>query len=152
MIGPAALEAPIIAPQMPIAMFSFSAGKAARSSAERGGLQQRAEQALEHPEARSPVDASRTGRWRAEVSAKPAMPIRKIRLWPEPVAELAGGDQEHGEREQIAVGDPLQVGERGAELLADDGVGDRDDRAVEHHHHHAERHREQCQPRMTLPG
>ena len=65
---------------------------------------------------------------------------------PEAVAELAGGDQGDGEREQVAVGDPLDVGERGAQVLLDGRVGDRHDRAVEGHHHHADRHGEEGQP------
>ncbi len=39
----------------------------------------------------------------------------------EAVAQLARGDQGDGEGEQIAVGDPLDVGERGAEVPLDRG-------------------------------
>ena len=107
-IGPAAVEAPMTAPQMPMAMFSFSAGKAPQQ-AEGGRHQQRAEQALKHAEV--PTSGERRqadgagGGGEADDAHQEGLAVA------EPVAELAGGDQGDGESEQISVGDPLDIGE-----------------------------------------
>ena len=59
----------------------------------------------------------------------------------EAVSEAAGGEQEPGEDEQVAVHDPLQLARAGAQVIADrrqadveDGVADRDDEQAEGQH------------------
>ncbi|GAA3134488.1 hypothetical protein GCM10020001_066400 [Nonomuraea salmonea] len=84
-------------------------------------------------------------------TAKPPHTDEKDALVPEQVTELAGGDQEDRERQQIAAGHPLQVGKRRLEVRLDDRVGDADDRAVEHHHDDAQTDRQQNEPRVA-PG
>jgi hypothetical protein len=125
---------------MPIALFSFSSGNVLRSSAE---------DALQHPEGDHERDrvrdvagqADRRGREaEADDAGQEDLPV------PEPVADLADGDQRDGQGQQVAVGHPLNVGERRAEVALDGRVGDRDDRAVECHHHDPERGGEQRQP------
>ena len=54
------------------------------------------------------------------------------------VAERAAQQDQAGQREQVAVGDPLQLRQRGVEVLADRVQGDVDHRAVEHRHAGAE--------------
>ena len=54
------------------------------------------------------------------------------------VAEAAAEEDQGREGEEVAVADPLQVGEAGVEVLADPDQGDVDDRAVEHGHAGAE--------------
>ncbi len=113
--------------------------------AERGRHQQSAEEALQHPErdhqdhAAGEADGARC-RGEADDAYEEGLTVA------EPVTELARGDQRDGEGEHVAVGDPLDVGERGTEVLLDRGVGDRDDRAVERDHHHADGHGEERQP------
>ncbi|GGX02295.1 hypothetical protein GCM10010353_17530 [Streptomyces chryseus] len=109
--------------------------------AERGRHEERAEQTLEYAEGDDQGDLAGEadgpgGDGEAGYADQEGLAVA------EAVAELAGGDQRDGEGEQVTVGDPLDVRERGAEVLLDGGVGDRDDRAVERDHHHADRHRE----------
>lgn len=147
-MGPPAVEAPITMPQMPIAMFSFSAGKVARSRPSAAGDQQGAEEPLEHPEEDHQGHAlGEADRGRRRGEARDA--YQEGLAVAEAVTELARGDQGDREGEHVAVGDPLDVGERGAEVLLDGGVGDRDDRAVERHHHHADGDGEERQPGMA---
>ncbi len=71
---------------------------------------------------------------------------------PQPVAQCAGGQQEPGEDQGVAVGDPLDAGERGPELSADDRHGDIDDGHIEDHHEIPGAHRQQrCEARLIGP-
>jgi hypothetical protein len=54
------------------------------------------------------------------------------------IAQAATEEDQRGEREQVAVRDPLQVGQAGVEVLADADERDGDDGAVEHGHARAE--------------
>jgi hypothetical protein len=56
----------------------------------------------------------------------------------EAVAQRAAEQDQAGQGEQVAVGDPLELGERRVEVLADGLQGDVDDRAVEEGHARAE--------------
>ena len=56
----------------------------------------------------------------------------------EPVTERAAEQDQPGERERVAVEDPLQAGERGVEVVGDPRQGEVDDGAVEHRHARAE--------------
>ena len=113
-----------------------------------GRHQQCAEEALQDPEGDDERDAAaqsdRGGRRReADDADEEGLPVS------EAVAELARRDQGDGEREEIAVGDPLDVRERCPEVLLDGGVGDGDDRAVEGDHRDADRHGDEGEPRMA---
>ena len=50
----------------------------------------------------------------------------------EPVTERSADEDQRGQADQVAVGDPLQLGQGGAEVGADAAQRDVDDRAVEH--------------------
>jgi hypothetical protein len=128
---------------MPIAMFSFSAGKVALSR-----HQQRAEQTLEDAEGDDQGDAAGEadragGRGETDHAYEEGLPV------PEAVTELARGDQGDREREEVAVGDPLDVGEARAQVLLDGRVGDGHDGAVQGDHHDADGNGEQGEPRMA---
>ena len=76
-IGPAAVEAPMTAPQMPMAVFSFSAGKVARSRPRAAGWSRAPNRPWKTRSAMTavtPCDRPIS----PEVSAKPAMPIRNV--------------------------------------------------------------------------
>ena len=64
----------------------------------------------------------------------------------EPVAERAAEQDQAGEREQVAVGDPLQLGQARVEVLADGAQRDVDDGAVEQRHPRAEDGRQRPPP------
>ena len=64
----------------------------------------------------------------------------------EPVAERAAEQDEAGEREQVAVGDPLQLGQRRVEVLTDGVQGHVHDGAVQHRHARPENGREHDRP------
>ena len=68
----------------------------------------------------------------------------------EHVGELAAAQQQHAERERVAVHDPLELGDRDAEVLADRRQSHVHDRVVEHDHEEAERDREQRPPLAKL--
>ena len=68
----------------------------------------------------------------------------------EHVGELAAAQQEHAERQRVAVHDPLELGDRDAEVLADGRQGHVHDRVVEHDHEEAERNGEQRPPLAKL--
>ena len=82
-IGPAALDRPMMAPQAPIAMFSFSPGKAPRSRARAAGWSRApnrpwsTRRPISQPMAQLLAEADAD-----EDSANPATPIRKTRLCP----------------------------------------------------------------------
>ena len=133
------------APQMPIAAFSFSAGKEARSRPSAAGISSAPKRPCSTRKAttsetlpRRPMAAGGGGE--ADDADEEGLPVA------EAVAELAGGDQRDGEGEQIAVGDPLDVGERGAQVLLDGRVGDGDDRAVQGDHRDADGDGDEGQP------
>ena len=80
-IGPPAVEAPMTMPQMPIAMFSFSAGKVARSRPSAAGISR----APKRPCSTRNVITRATLLERPmapEAAAKPTTPIRKVWRWP----------------------------------------------------------------------
>ena len=62
------------------------------------------------------------------------------------VAEGAAEQDERGQRERVAVEDPLQPGERRVEVGGHAGQGEVDDRRVEHRHPRAEDGRQQHPP------
>ena len=70
----------------------------------------------------------------------------------EHVGELAAAQEEHAERERVAVHDPLELGDRDAEVLADRRQSHVHDRVVEHDHEEAERDGEQRPPLAKLGG
>ncbi len=120
-------------------------GEGGPQQSQRGGLQQRPEQALQHPEGDDQLDAvgeadRRRGRGEADRADQEGGAV------PEPVADLARGDQEDGQGQQVAVGHPLDAGERGVQVGLDGGVGDGHDRAVQRHHHHPDGDGQQRQP------
>jgi len=61
------------------------------------------------------------------------------------ITERAAEQQQPGQGERIGVHDPLKAREADAEVLADGGERDIDDRRVEHHEARAE-HRDQQDP------
>ncbi len=129
-------------------------GERGPQQAERGRHQQRAEQALEHTEDDDERDAvgqaDGAGRGgEADHADEEGLPVA------EAVTELARGDQGDREGEEVRVGDPLDVGERGAQVAGDGRVGDGHDGAVQGHHHDAHGDGEQREPgcpRSPLPG
>ena len=86
MIGPAAVDAPITAPQTPMAALSFAAGKVLRSRASAVGCSIAPKtpcstrKAMTRPRCSWPC--RRTGRWPPRTSAKPTMPVRNTFLCP----------------------------------------------------------------------
>ena len=78
----------------------------------------------------------------------------------EPVPERTADEDQRGQAEQVAVGDPLQLGQRGVEVGADLAQRDVDDGAVQHRDAGAERDRGQgepaarrsCRSRSRSPG
>ena len=64
----------------------------------------------------------------------------------DPVGERAGREQRRGEGEGVGVDHPLQLGEAGVEIVADDGEGDVDDGDVEQQHRRARRHDGEREP------
>jgi hypothetical protein len=58
---------------------------------------------------------------------------------PEPVADRRPGDQGDSERERIGVDRPLELLQRGAQVLADRRQRDGDDEVVQHDHEQRER-------------
>ena len=52
---------------------------------------------------------------------------------PEPVTEVAAGQQQAGEDERVGVDDPLQARDPGAEVAGERREGHVDDRVVDHH-------------------
>jgi hypothetical protein len=66
-------------------------------------------------------------------------------LGAQPVAQRAGGEDEGGEGDGVGVDDPLQVGDRSAEIGADGIDRHIDDGDVELHDHIAEAHGRECQ-------
>ncbi len=80
-IGPAAVEAPITPPQMPIAMLSFSAGKAPRSRPSAAGWSSAPNRPCSTRQAIT-VWMLPAKPIAAEVAAKPTAPTRKVLLWP----------------------------------------------------------------------
>ena len=84
-IGPAAVDAPMTAPQMPMAPFSFSMGKVSRSRARAVGCSIAPNTPCSTRKAMIsamllPMSPDRPTA--ADVAAKPTMPVRKIFLWP----------------------------------------------------------------------
>ena len=69
----------------------------------------------------------------------------------EPVAQRPAEQDQAGEREQVAVGDPLQLGEARVEVLADGAQRDVDDGAVEEGDARAERGRRDDRPSRRRP-
>ncbi|CAO0834611.1 hypothetical protein SMICM17S_06643 [Streptomyces microflavus] len=80
-MGPPAVDAPMTMPQMPIAMFSFSAGKVARSRPSAAGISS-APKSPWSTRKRTTRPISLEKPIAAEETAKPAMPIRKVCRWP----------------------------------------------------------------------
>jgi len=60
-----------------------------------------------------------------------------------PVAERAAQQDQPGQRERVGVHDPLQLGDRSVQLLADRREGDVDDGSVQERHSGAEHRRQQ---------
>ncbi len=80
-IGPPAVEAPMTMPQMPMAMFSFSAGKVARSRPRAAGISRAPKRPWRTRKAiTAPMECERP--IAPEAAAKPAMPMRKVCRWP----------------------------------------------------------------------
>jgi hypothetical protein len=71
---------------------------------------------------------------------------------PEDVPETAAGRQQHREGERVAVDDPFQAGERGAEVALDRRQRHVHDRVVEHDHEQREAHRAERPPLAVLVG
>ncbi|MGX1370362.1 hypothetical protein RKD19_005721 [Streptomyces canus] len=119
---------------------------------ERGRHQQGAEQALQDTEGDDRGDgAGQSDRARgggeADDTDQEGLAVA------EAVTELARGDQGDRQREEVAVGDPLDVGEARLEVGLDGRVGDGHDGAVEGHHHDADGHGQQGEPGVAAqPG
>ena len=109
-IGPPAVEAPMTMPQMPMAMLSFSAGKVARSRPSAAGISSApnrpwsTRKVTTSGDAVGQADGARGG-GEADDADQEGLAVA------EAVTELARGDQGDREGEEVAVGDPLDVGE-----------------------------------------
>ena len=68
----------------------------------------------------------------------------------EHVGELAARQHQDGERERVAVHDPLELGEADVQVALDRGQRDVHDRVVEHDHEQAERDRRERPPLAVL--
>lgn len=80
-MGPPAVDAPITMPQMPMAMFSFSAGKVARSRPSAAGISRAPKRPWSTRKTITRVTLPDRP-MAAEEAANPAMPIRKVWRWP----------------------------------------------------------------------
>ncbi len=143
--GPMATAMPASPAQVPIAAGRSALRNDAWMIARAPGREQRGGDALEHPEddqlqrrlgERAQRAADREAGDADQVDASAA----------EPVAERSADEDQRGEADQVAVGDPLQLGQRGAEVGADAAQRDVDDGAVEHGDAGAEGDREQGEP------
>ena len=85
------------------------------------------------PETPQPNEASGEHREPGEEHLLPAVAV----------AQDAAGQEQRGERQHVAVDDPLESGDACPELLADRGEGDVHDRVVEHDHREREAHGQQ---------
>ena len=70
----------------------------------------------------------------------------------EHVGELSAGEEQHAERQRVAVDDPLELRDRDAEVGANRRQSDVHDRVVEHDHEQPERDGEQRPPLAVLGG
>ena len=68
----------------------------------------------------------------------------------EHVGELAAGEEQHSERQGVAVDDPFELGDRDAEIRTNRRQRDVHDRVVQHDHEQAERDGEQRPPLAVL--
>ncbi len=80
-IGPPAVEAPMTMPQMPIAMFSFSAGKVARSRPSAAGISRAPKRPWNTRKVITKAMLSERP-MAPEAAAKPTTPMRKVCRWP----------------------------------------------------------------------
>lgn len=80
-IGPPAVEAPMTMPQMPIAMFSFSAGNVARSRPRAAGISSAPKRPWSTRKAITRETLPETP-MAPEAAAKPTTPMRKVCRWP----------------------------------------------------------------------
>jgi hypothetical protein len=149
-MGPDAVAAAEALTQIPTARLRASPGKAALSRASvlgriRAPKRPGAEEALDGAQGDHRRDArGQPDGQRAQPEADHA--DQEQLAAPVAVAQLAAEDEGDGDDQQVRVGDPLQVCQRGVEVLADVGVGHGDDRAVDADHDHTERHRGERQP------
>ena len=81
-----------------------------------------------------------------EPVAKMMMPVRSGQLAAEAVAEAAGGEQQAGEHERVAVDDPLHLAVGRAELVDQAGDGHVEDRVVHHDDQQADAQRAEREP------
>ncbi len=130
----------------PAALAGFERGLEDRQAARR---EQRRADSLDDPggDQRVHVRGDRTGdRGRGEHSGAdeedPPPPV--------PVAQGAAEEDQRGERQRVAVDDPLQVGERRIEVLGDTRQGEVDDGAVEQRHARTEHRGEEHPPTGRL--
>jgi len=131
--------------QMPTARLSWSGGKAARSRARVLGRSRAPKAPLDPPEEDDAVDGpDQPDGQGAEGEAD--HPDEEDQPPTEPAAELSSEDQQYGDDQKVGVGHPLQLGQRGVQVLADVGVGHGHHRPVDPDHDHAQRHADQGQP------
>ena len=148
MIGPAAVEPATTEAHTPSALFSFSTGNVSRIIARAVGISIApntpcaTRKAITNEMLLAVLPDTPIA---AENKAKPIIPMTNTFLCPKRSPTLPIVIKVTAEREQVPVGDPLDVGQRRVQVRLDRRVGHRDDRAVQRHHHHPEGDRHQCQ-------
>ncbi len=156
-IGPNATAMPDVAPQMPSAFCrSEWSGKTLVRMARLAGKMKAAATPMRARRRDQRAGRVRRRRSRREHAEEDEADLHRA-LAAEAVADAAAREQQPGEGEAVRVDDPLQRGDRGAEMLVERRERDVDDRVVDHDQEHAEAQDRQDQPaavagvRVRLP-
>ena len=148
--GPIAAAMPPSPDQAPIAGARSSRHERALDHRQAARGEQRGADALEDAGGDQHLGRRARCRTAARRRANQMVPMTKIRRRPNRSPSEPPSRIRLAQREQVAVGDPLQLGQAGVEVLADRAQRDVDDRAVEHRHARS-RGRRRAPPRGRSP-
>ena len=127
-----------MAPHTPSAWFRRSGRTAADNSvSERGMMRAPPAPCTARAVTSQPTDGDNAAA--AEAPVKTTRPDEEHPAAAEPVAEGGPGEQQHGEGEGVGVDRPLEAGQAGVEVAADDGEGGGHHQVVERGHEQRQR-------------